>query len=171
MGRNINIAQTEITRHCFKLASFFTLIRYTVCFRSERSGAAPGAVQYACGRCVRCGLVHFTGLGQTADIRRRCHPKHRCQSSHRYAAYSRCLRHVQRLRPGLTSTFSASLSSVARRWLKQRFYLDSIAIRSPFDSHSTAIGPRYDRLSTYVTVVRLPVCELLHSCRNKNRSA
>ena len=28
MGRNMNIAHTEITQHCFKLASFFTLIRY-----------------------------------------------------------------------------------------------------------------------------------------------
>jgi len=42
-----------------------------------------------------------------------------------------------------------------------------IRIRLRFDFHSTAVRPRYDHPTTYVTTVGLPVCGLLHSDLNK----
>ena len=40
-------------------------------------------------------------------------------------------------------------------------------IRLRFDFHATAVRPRYDHSTTYVTTVGLAVCGLLHSDLNK----
>jgi len=57
-------------------------------------------------------------------------------------------------------SLSLSLSGTPKA---MSYYMDSIALRSPFYSRSTAIRPRYDHSTTYVTTVGLPVSGLLHS--------
>jgi len=40
-----------------------------------------------------------------------------------------------------------------RRWLQLQFEFDSNSNRPPLYSHSTAIRPRYDRSTTFITIV------------------
>jgi len=42
------------------------------------------------------------------------------------------------------------------------YKFDTTVVRPPFDSHATALLARYDHLTTYVTTVGLPVCEVMY---------